>query len=116
MIPLAAPTLFLYGPPATGKSTCAQNLAVALGKAAIDLDTEVERRVGMSIPDYVAKAGAVAFRDAESAALAELCARRPDAVVALGGGQAQGLRRRGLDQHAQAAHQVQVLGRVEFFQ
>ncbi len=86
MIPLAAPTLFLYGPPATGKSTCAQNLAVALGKAAIDLDAEVERRVGMSIPDYVAKAGPTAFRDAESATLADLCARRPDAVVALGGG------------------------------
>lgn len=86
MIPLASPTLFLYGPPATGKSTCAQNLAVVLGKTAIDLDTEVERRVGMSIPEYVAKAGATAFRDAESETLRALCARRPDAVVALGGG------------------------------
>ncbi len=86
MIPLASPTLFLYGPPATGKSTCAQNLAVALGKSAVDLDTLVEQRVGCTIPQYVAKAGAEAFRDAEGAALAELCARRPNAVVALGGG------------------------------
>ena len=63
MIPLASPTLFLYGPPATGKSTCARNLAVALGKTAIDLDTLVEQRVGMTIPEYVAKAGGEAFRD-----------------------------------------------------
>lgn len=53
----SAPTLFIYGPPATGKSTCARNLAVALGKEALDLDTLVERRLGMSIPEYVAKAG-----------------------------------------------------------
>ena len=86
MIPLAAATLFLYGPPATGKSTCAKNLAVALGKTAIDLDAAVERRVGMTIPEYVASAGPEAFRDAESAALREVCEARPDAVVALGGG------------------------------
>lgn len=86
MIPLASPTLFLYGPPATGKSTCAQNVAVALGKAAIDLDTLVEQTIGMSIPAYVASAGAEAFRDAESRTLEALCADRPNAVVALGGG------------------------------
>lgn len=86
MIPLASPTLFLYGPPATGKSTCARNLAVALGKAAVDLDALVERRVGMTIPEYVAQAGAEAFRDAETETLRALCAERPDAVVALGGG------------------------------
>lgn len=86
MIPLASPTLFLYGPPATGKSTCAQNLAVALGKAPIDLDTLVEQTLGMSIPAYVADAGAEAFRDVETATLKKLCADRPNAVVALGGG------------------------------
>lgn len=86
MIPLASPTLFLYGPPATGKSTCAQNLAVALGKTAVDLDALVEQRVGCTIPQYVAKAGAEAFRDAESETLEALCERRPNAVVALGGG------------------------------
>ena len=82
----SAPTLFIYGPPATGKSTCARNLAVALGKEALDLDTLVERRLGMSIPEYVAKAGGEAFRDVESATLKDLCAQKPDAVVALGGG------------------------------
>ncbi|MDO5462594.1 MAG: 3-dehydroquinate synthase [bacterium] len=86
MIPLASPTLFLYGPPATGKSTCAQNLAVALGKRALDLDTLVEQRLGQSIPAYVAEAGPEAFRDVETSVLENLCKSRPNAVVALGGG------------------------------
>ena len=86
MIPLASPTLFLYGPPATGKSTCSRNIAVALGKAAIDLDTLIVRRIGCSIPEYVEKHGSTAFRDAETAALKDLCEQRPNAVVALGGG------------------------------
>lgn len=86
MIPLASPTLFLYGPPATGKSTCAQNVAVALGKTALDLDALVEQALGMSIPAYVASAGAEAFRDTESRVLEKLCSDRPNAVVALGGG------------------------------
>lgn len=86
MIPLASPTLFLYGPPATGKSTCAQNLAVALGKRAIDLDTLVEHHLGQTIPSYVASAGAEAFRDVETEVLENLCKSRPNAVVALGGG------------------------------
>lgn len=86
MLKLSSPTLFLYGPPATGKSTCAQNVAVALGKRALDLDVLVEQRMGCSIPQYVAEHGGEAFRDIESAVLAELCAKRPEAVVALGGG------------------------------
>ena len=82
----ASETFFLYGPPATGKSTCAKNLAAALGKRAVDLDSLIEARVGMSIPAYVAQAGREAFRDAETATLEALCAEAPNAVVALGGG------------------------------
>lgn len=86
MIPLASPTLFLYGPPATGKSTCARNLSVALSKTALDLDTLIEQRLGMTIPQAVEKFGQQYFRDAETETLRELCARKPNAVVALGGG------------------------------
>jgi 3-dehydroquinate synthase len=86
MIPLASPTLFLYGPPATGKSTCAQNLAVALGKVALDLDTLIEQRLGMTIPQAVEQFGQQHFRDAETETLRDLCTRKPNAVVALGGG------------------------------
>ena len=76
----ASETFFLYGPPATGKSTCARNLAAALGKRAVDLDALIEARVGMSIPDYVAQAGREAFRDAESATLEALCAEAPRGI------------------------------------
>lgn len=86
MTPLASPTLFLYGPPATGKSTCARNLAVALSKTALDLDTLIEQRLGMTIPQAVEQFGQQHFRDAETETLRELCARKPNAVVALGGG------------------------------
>ncbi len=85
-IPLAADTLFLYGPPATGKSTCAQNLAAALKKPAFDVDTLIERAIGMSIPAYVEAHGKEAFRDRETEVLKDLCELRPHAVVALGGG------------------------------
>ncbi len=85
-IPLAADTLFLYGPPATGKSTCAQNLAMALKKPSLDLDTLIERHLGVSIPAYVEAHGREAFRDVETAVLKDLCEARPHAIVALGGG------------------------------
>lgn len=84
--PLASPTLFLYGPPATGKSTCANNLAVALAKTALDLDTLIEQHLGMTIPQAVEKFGKEAFRDAETKVLRDVCERKPNAVVALGGG------------------------------
>ena len=86
MIPLASPTLFLYGPPATGKSTCARNLAVALAKTAIDLDTLIEQRLGMTIPQAVEQFGQQYFRDTETEVLRTLCEQSPNAVVALGGG------------------------------
>lgn len=86
MIPLASPTLFLYGPPATGKSTCARNLAVALAKTALDLDTLIEQRLCMTIPKAVEHFGQQYFRDTETEVLRDLCAQRPNAVVALGGG------------------------------
>ena len=86
MTPLASPTLFLYGPPATGKSTCAQNLAVALAKTAIDLDTLIEQRLGMTIPQAVERFGQQHFRDTETTVLRDLCNRKPNAIVALGGG------------------------------
>lgn len=80
--------IFLYGAPASGKSTLGRRLADRLGARFSDLDAEIVRREGRSIPDIFAAGGESAFRDIESAALAAGCC--PDApapcVVSLGGG------------------------------
>lgn len=85
----AAPgTLFLYGPPASGKSTWARVVAAATGWACIDLDAEIVRRAGRAIPDVFAAEGEQGFRKLERAALEEICAAAAPSgrVVALGGG------------------------------
>ena len=74
--------LYLYGPPASGKSTLARRLARDFGRMSVDLDEEIVRRIGMSIPEYFATFGEAGFRKVESAVLREVSAP----VVALGGG------------------------------
>ena len=46
--------LFLYGPPASGKSTLARRLALEYGREAVDLDEVIVRRTGRSISDFFA--------------------------------------------------------------
>lgn len=77
--------LFLIGYRGTGKTSTAQLLALRLGWDWVDADVEVELRAGKSIAAIFADDGEPAFRDLESAVLADL-ARRERTVVALGGG------------------------------
>jgi shikimate kinase len=77
--------LSLIGYRGTGKSTVARLVALALGWEWIDADVEIEWRAGKSIKTIFDDDGEPAFRDLESAILAELC-RRDRAVLALGGG------------------------------
>ena len=75
-------TLYIYGPPASGKSTLARRLAREWGRMAVDLDEEIVSRIGMPIADFFSLRGEAAFRAVESEAL-----RSVDApIVALGGG------------------------------
>lgn len=81
-------TLFLYGPPASGKTTLGKKLAEALRRPFFDLDDEIVKAKGKSIPKIFEAGGEAAFRKAESETLRALV-KRPDsqgAVIALGGG------------------------------
>lgn len=84
---LPAPSAFivLSGFMGAGKSTVGSRLADALGMTFVDLDAEIARRTGRSIPDLFRSEGEAAFRRHESAALQTVLAGAP-AVVAVGGG------------------------------
>lgn len=73
---------YLYGAPASGKTTLGTRLAAALGCDFIDLDAEIVRTAGRSIPEIFAAEGEEGFRNRESAVLQEVHA----GVIALGGG------------------------------
>jgi len=77
--------IYLYGPPACGKSTLARKIAAATGWTIVDLDAEIERAEGRAIPAIFAAEGEAGFRAAERREL-ERVAARGGQVVALGGG------------------------------
>lgn len=80
-------TVFLYGPPGSGKTTIGAALAEALNLQFLDLDALLETMTGMSITEYFQSHGETAFRDLESEALAEVCGRENQRLVlSLGGG------------------------------
>jgi shikimate kinase len=81
----ATSRVHLVGYRATGKSAVAQLLALRLGWDWIDADVELELRAGKSIAAIFADDGESAFRDLESAMLAELI-RHDRRVLATGGG------------------------------
>ena len=67
-----------------GKSSVAGAVARQLGTRALDLDNEVERLAGRSIPEIFSERGEGAFRSLEKAALAGLPG--DVGVISLGGG------------------------------
>lgn len=77
--------IVLIGYRATGKTTVARVLAERLGWNWIDADVELETRAGKSIADIFRDSGEQAFRDLESAVIAELV-QRERLVIATGGG------------------------------
>lgn len=82
---LARGNLFLVGLPGAGKSTLGRALARRLGKTFVDADTELERKLGVTISTVFEIEGESGFRDREESVLAEL-APRTNIVLATGGG------------------------------
>ena len=77
--------LFLYGPPASGKSTLGGILASRFNLPFSDLDADIESKAGKGIPEIFAEEGEPGFRRRELEALCAVASGGPR-VVALGGG------------------------------
>jgi shikimate kinase len=84
-VPLHRGNLFLVGLPGAGKSTLGRQLARRLRKRFVDADTELEHRLGVSIPTIFEIEGESGFRDREETTLAELTALE-GVVLSTGGG------------------------------
>jgi shikimate kinase len=80
-----SPNLFLVGPTGAGKTTIGQRLAAHLGLPFVDLDVEIEARLGVTIASIFANEGEAAFRALESAHLDEF-SRADGVVLATGAG------------------------------
>lgn len=78
-------TIFLYGPPGSGKTMIGRLLAESLRLPFYDLDAVIEARSGSSTPQIFASEGEPGFRLRERTELQRLLAL-DESVVALGGG------------------------------
>ncbi len=76
----------LVGLMGSGKTTVGRRLAALLERAFVDVDEAVEERAGRPIADIFADDGEDAFRDLESAVLADLLDGAEPTVIASGGG------------------------------
>ena len=77
--------IVLVGFMGSGKSSTGRYVAERLDRPFLDMDTEIERREGRSIPDIFAQQGEPHFRQLERALVQELAARA-SLVIAPGGG------------------------------
>lgn len=77
-------SIILIGFMGAGKSTIGRQLARRLSKELIDLDAQIVEAIHMPIADYFDQFGEAAFREQETAILAELATK--DGILATGGG------------------------------
>ena len=79
-------SIFLAGPPCSGKSSTGQVLACTLELPFYDLDKLIEKITALSIPEIFDKLGEQEFRRLESEVLHSLLKTRKTMILALGGG------------------------------
>ncbi len=81
----AALNLILIGMPGSGKSRIGRALSRRMNRPLVDLDGEIVRRAGKSIPEIFAQDGEAAFRALEHDVICDAC-REKGRIVATGGG------------------------------
>ena len=77
--------LILIGMPGSGKSRIGRALSRRMNRPLVDLDGEIVRRAGKSIPEIFAQDGEAAFRALEHDVICDAC-REKGRIVATGGG------------------------------
>lgn len=75
----------IIGMPGCGKTRGGQALAAQLNRPHVDIDRELETRLGCSCSEYIKTNGEAAFRAEETACLADVAARSGQ-VISCGGG------------------------------
>ena len=81
----ARANIVLVGMPGCGKTTVGRALAALSGRTLVDLDEEIVRRTGLSIPEIFQQEGEGAFRELEVQAV-ERAAGQSGWIIATGGG------------------------------
>jgi shikimate kinase len=76
----------LIGYRACGKTTVGKALAKRMNWAYVDADEYLERKTKRKIADIFSRDGETAFRELESACLAEILAQEGETVLSTGGG------------------------------
>ena len=79
-------SIFIAGPPCSGKSTTGKLLGIQLGLPFHDLDTLIEEKASMSISRIFSSFDEEEFRRLESEALISLLSTDERSILALGGG------------------------------
>ncbi|MCK4813087.1 MAG: shikimate kinase [Candidatus Marinimicrobia bacterium] len=79
------PHIFLIGMMGSGKSCVGHDVAKIMNYSFIDLDHEIERQTGKSIPDIFQQDGEAVFRDQETHVALALDLSQP-CIIATGGG------------------------------
>ena len=77
--------IVLIGMPGCGKTVIGKRIAALCGREFFDIDKEIEKKAGKSIPDIFASDGEEAFRLLETECCAEICSGTAR-VIATGGG------------------------------
>lgn len=79
--------IFLIGFMGAGKTTVSKALRAETGLPVLEMDSEIERRAGMTISELFSRLGEPAFRQMETSLLAGLDSGAP-CIVSCGGGTA----------------------------